>query len=493
MPAGSRLDGTGPGRTPKPARNPKPAKNSPSGAAPGSVVPVGSILDGTLLAAVRALEKRKISAKELTREALYRIERLNPALNAFITVTKLPARARAGMADLQMSKGLYRGPLHGIPIAHKDCFATQGILTTGGSKIMAGRVPDRSAAVVTQLDEAGAVLCGKTNLHELCYGITSTNPHFGAVHNPWDLTRIPGGSSGGSAAAVAAGLVFAATGTDTGGSIRVPASFCGVVGLKPTYGAISRRGCLPLGITLDHVGPIARTVRDVEAVYEAIGGNTLSVVPDVPDLRVGVPENFFFDRLAPEVMAAIRHAVQTLAALGAEVKEVRVPDMEELNAIGRLTLSAEASSVWRRQLALRPQDFGEDVRAALEQGCKVLATDYLEAQRRRRLVSRKLAALWSEVDCLLTPVTPTTAPRIGETMIRIGGIEEDLRVGSTRLVRPFNVLGWPALAMPCGFSDAGLPIGVQLVAPPYCEGTLFMAGSVLEDALDLTARRPAIG
>ena len=305
----------------------------------------------TLVEAQAALRDRKISAAELTALALDRIARLNPELNAFITVTKPPP-----------DRVIPPGPLHGIPIAHKDCFATKGIRTTGGSKILANRVPKHDAAIVEKLDQAGAVMLGKTNLHELCYGVTSTNPHFGAVHNPWDLDRIPGGSSGGSAAAVAAGLVFAATGTDTGGSIRVPASFCGVVGLKPTYGSISRRGCLPLGITLDHVGPIARTVGDVAAVFAAMGGE--APIPDKPGvagLRIGVPENFFFDRLAPEVTASIRRAVQTIAALGAEVREVRIPHMEELNDIGRATLSAEASSLWKRQVASRPQDFGEDV------------------------------------------------------------------------------------------------------------------------------------
>jgi aspartyl-tRNA(Asn)/glutamyl-tRNA(Gln) amidotransferase subunit A len=437
----------------------------------------------TLLEAARALRDGKASATELTRDALDRIARLNPALNAFLTVVDPPRVSDALRAAAP-------GALQGIPIAHKDCFATKGIRTTGGSKILADRVPDHDAEIVTRLAEAGAVMLGKTNLHELCYGITSTNPHFGAVHNPWDLERIPGGSSGGSAAAVAAGLVFASTGTDTGGSIRLPASFCGVVGLKPTYGAISRRGCLPLGITLDHVGPIARTVRDVAAVFEAMGGEaTIADQADVTDLRIGVPENFFFDRLAPEITASIRHAVQTVAALGAQVREVHVPGMEELNALGRLILSAEAASLWKKQLASRPEDFGEDVRAALEKGCTVLAADYLEAQRSRRVLSRKLATLWSDIDCLLTPVTPTTAPRIGEAVIRIGGVEEDVRVGSTRLARPFNVLGWPALAMPCGFSETGLPIGLQLVAAPGNEALLFRAGSALEDALGLVGRK----
>jgi len=401
---------------------------------------------------------------------------------------------RAARADQQIAHGDYRGPLHGIPIAHKDCFATQGILTTGGSKIFANRVPDRSAEIVIRLDHAGSVLLGKTNLHELCYGITSTNPHFGAVHNPWDLERIPGGSSGGSAAAVAAGLVFAASGTDTGGSIRVPAAFCGVVGLKPTYNSISRRGCIPLGITLDHVGPIARTVRDTAAMFQAMGGEaSIPDQADVTGLRVGVPENYFFDQLAPEVTAAVRRAVQTIAALGAQVCEVHLPGMAELNSLGRLILSAEASSIWKRQLYTRPDDFGVDVRVALERGCQIPATDYLQAQRSRRVLSRKLAGLWDRIGCLIAPVTPTTAPRIGDTVIRIGGVEEDVRAGSTRLVRPFNMLGWPALSMPCGFSDEGLPIGLQLIAAPKGEPTLFRAGAALEDALGLAQRRPPIG
>jgi aspartyl-tRNA(Asn)/glutamyl-tRNA(Gln) amidotransferase subunit A len=444
----------------------------------------------TLLEAARALRKRKISSAELTRLALERITRLNPALNAFLTVTESAARARAHELDRELASGMDRGPLHGIPIAHKDCFATKGVRTTGGSKILADRVPDHDAEIVAQLDRAGAVMLGKTNLHELCYGITSNNPHFGAVHNPWDLERIPGGSSGGSAAAVASGMVFAATGTDTGGSIRVPAAFCGVVGLKPTYGRLSRRGVMPLGLSLDHVGPIARTVRDAATSFRAMAAQPPVTAPaNVAGLRVGVPENFFFDRLEPEITSSIRHAVQTMAGLGARMMEVHLPDMEMLNSIGRLVLSAEAASVWKRYLD-RTSDFGTDVLAALERGCLVPATEYLEAQQQRRVLSKKLAKLWSEIDCLLAPATPTTAPRIGDPSIRIDGIEEDVRVGSTRLVRPFNVLGWPAMAMPCGFSDEGLPIGLQLVAAPGEEETLFRVGAALEDSLGVVGRVP---
>jgi aspartyl-tRNA(Asn)/glutamyl-tRNA(Gln) amidotransferase subunit A len=450
----------------------------------------------TLLEAARSLRNRKLSSVELTTHALDRIARLNPALNAFLTVTADFARARATALDQELVSGIDRGPLHGIPIAHKDCFSTKGVRTTGGSKLLANRVPDHDAEIVEQLDRAGAVMLGKTNLHELCYGITSNNPHFGAVHNPWDLDRIPGGSSGGSAAAVAADLVFAASGTDTGGSIRVPAAFCGVVGLKPTYRRLSRRGVMPLGLTLDHVGPLARTVRDAEACFRAMAGEAPapSTQADVAGLRIGVPANFFFDRLEPEITSSIRHAVQTMAALGARMLEVHLPDMDTLNSLGRLILFSEASSIWKAQLLDRPGDFGEDVRAALERGCEVPATEYIDTQRRRRVVSKRLAKLWDGIDCLLCPVTPTTAPKIGDAVIRFGGsaqagsIEEDVRIGSTRLVRPFNVLGWPALAVPCGFSDAKLPIGLQLVAAPGREGTLFRAGAALEDSLGLELR-----
>ena len=318
-------------------------------------------------------------------------------------------------------------------------------------------------------------MLGKTNLHELCYGITSNNPHFGAVHNPWDLDRIPGGSSGGSAAAVAADLVFAASGTDTGGSIRLPAAFCGVVGLKPTYGRVSRRGVLPLGLTLDHVGPIARTVRDAETCFRAMAGRFGHTArrAGVTGLRIGVPANFFFDRLEPEITSSIRHAVQTMAGLGARMMEVQLPGMEELNSLGRLILFAEASSIYKRYLD-QPANFGADVFAALERGCQIPATGkYLDAQRQRRKLTNSLAKLWTRIDCLLCPATPTTAPKIGDATIRVGGVEEDVRIGSTRLLRPFNVLGWPALAMPCGYSVEGLPIGLQLVAAPGEEETLF--------------------
>jgi aspartyl-tRNA(Asn)/glutamyl-tRNA(Gln) amidotransferase subunit A len=436
-----------------------------------------------------ALRERKISVVELTKETMRRIEAAS-GLNAFITVTEEAALARAEELDRELARGVDRGPLHGIPIAHKDAFYTRGVRTTAGTKILEGFIPSEDADLVARFRDAGTVMVGKTNLHELCHGITSTNPHYGAVHNPWDVDRIPGGSSGGSGAVLAADLVPLATGTDTGGSIRIPAAYCGVVGLKPTFGHWSCRGVVPLAFTLDHVGVMTRTVRDAAIAF----GENPPAAPEIKGLRIGVPENFFFDRLDPEVAASVRRAVQTAAALGVRVTEIRLPDPDALNTVGRLIQIAEASTVWRRYQDRR-EDFGPDVFALLQQGLVVPATDYLDAQRVRTLLARDFLKVWESVDCLLAPATAITAPRIGEMAVKIDGadakrtanalcaLDEDVRLASTRLTRPFNVLGWPALALPCGLSKSRLPIGLQIVAAPHREKVLFQLGSALEDAL----------
>ncbi len=441
------------------------------------------------------LRQRKLSVRELTEQALLRIGELNSRLNAFITVTDATARARAEILDEELARGLDRGPLHGIPIAHKDNIFTRGVRTTSGSKIFADFVPETDADIVRQLDEAGMAMIGKTGLHEFAYGITSNNPHFGAIRNPWDLDRIPGGSSGGSAAAIAAGIVPLATGTDTGGSIRIPASFCGVVGLKPTYERVSRKGVMPLGLTLDHAGLLGGTVRDVALGFKAIAKHASHYVPpahaDLRGMRIGVPENFFVERIAPDVMLSFRAAVQTAAGLGAHVAEVRLPDAEEVNAVGRIVQLSEVSSLLGRYLDRRGE-MGRDIVVLLEQGRLIPATHYVRAQRVRSVLARDFAKIWKNLDCLMTPATPMTAPKIGETSVAFGSIMEDVRMAATRLVRPFNVLGWPALVLPSGFSGAGLPIGLQLVAPPNQEDTLLQAGAALEDAFGLSGRRPAI-
>jgi aspartyl-tRNA(Asn)/glutamyl-tRNA(Gln) amidotransferase subunit A len=442
-----------------------------------------------------ALRAKKLSVREMTEETLRRISGANPRLNAFITVTEAAARTRAQVLDDELARGLDHGPLHGIPIAHKDNIYTRGVRTTSGSKIFADFVPQYDATIVSQLNDAGANMIGKTGLHEFAYGITSNNPHFGAIRNPWDTERVPGGSSGGSAAAVAAGLVPLATGTDTGGSIRIPASFCGVVGLKPTYERVSRKGVMPLGLTLDHAGVLAGTVRDVALAFSLIAKHSSGYVPaghaDLRGMRIGVPENFFVERIAPDVMLSFRAAVQTAAALGAHLTEIRLPDVEALNAVGRIVQLSEVSTLLARYLDRR-SEMGRDILVLVEQGRLIPATDYLNAQRVRAVLARDFSKIWKHLDCLMTPATPITAPKIGEMSIAIGSFTEDVRMAATRLARPFNVLGWPALALPCGFSDAGLPIGLQLVGPPQQEDSLLQAGAALEDAFGIAGRQPPV-
>ena len=439
-----------------------------------------------------ALRSKKLSVRELTEETLRRVADANPRLNAFITVTEAAARARAAVLDDELARGIDHGPLHGIPIAHKDNIFTRGVRTTGGSKIFADFVPDYDATIVRQLNDAGANMIGKTGLHEFAYGITSNNPHFGAIRNPWDPERVPGGSSGGSAAAVAGRLVPLATGSDTGGSIRIPASFCGVVGLKPTYERVSRKGVMPLGLTLDHAGVLAGTVRDVAVAFSLIAKHSSGYVPaphaDLRGMRIGVPENFFVERIAPDVMLSFRAAVQTAAALGAHVTEIKLPDGEALNVVGRIAQLSEVSALLARYLDRR-SEIGRDILVLVEQGRLIPAIDYLNAQRVRTVLARDFSKIWKHLDCLMTPATPMTAPKIGEMTVAFGSFTEDVRTAATRLTRPFNVLGWPALALPCGFSNAGMPIGLQLVAPPQQEDTLLQAGTTLEDAFGIAGRR----
>jgi aspartyl-tRNA(Asn)/glutamyl-tRNA(Gln) amidotransferase subunit A len=448
----------------------------------------------TIVEAAEALRRHRISSAELTTAAIERIGRLDSTLHAFITVTAETALRRARLADSELASGRDRGPLHGIPIAVKDLFLTRGVRTTSGSKLFENYVPDRDAAVVERLEAAGAVLLGKLNMHELAYGVTSDNPHFGAVRNPWDIERSPGGSSGGAGAAVAANMVYAAMGSDTGGSIRIPAAFCGTVGLKPTYGRVSRYGALPLAWSLDHMGPLARSVRDAAVALNAIAGydrrdpacSRHPVVDYVPDegcsvrgIRIGFAASFF-ERLNGDVELCVRGAIARAASLGAEVKPVAVPDVAALNAVGRVILMAEASAAMEPYRERR-ESIGRDVLALLDQGRLVPATDYINAQRLRRALRREFQKLWSEVDCLVFPTTPHTAPRIGETTLRFDGRDEDARLAATRLVRGINVLGLPALSMPCGLSSSGLPIGLQIVGPAFDEALILRIGAALED------------
>ncbi|HWR52139.1 MAG TPA: amidase [Bryobacteraceae bacterium] len=440
-----------------------------------------------ILDAGSALRARKVSSQKLVRDALARITAHNLDLNAFIAVTEASARLAAENADAEIAAGHDRGPLHGIPIALKDLIHVAGVPTTAGSKVLRDSVPDRDAEVVRRLKHAGAVIVGKTNMHEIAYGITSNNPHYGPVRNPRDPRRIAGGSSGGSAAAVADGMALAALGTDTGGSIRIPASFCGVVGYKPSYTLVSREGVVPLGWTLDHVGPLASTVRDCAVVTAAIAGLPPDFVPpedaSLRGVRIGLPENFYFECVWPEVAEAVRNAARKAESAGAVMVPVTVPDIEATNAIARVILLAEAAAAWKPWRAHR-DDFGADVVTLLDQGRLIPATDYINAQRMRRQCRAEFARIWKQVDCLFTPTTPTTAPRIGEHDLKIDDRMQDVRIASTRFVRGINLLGIPAVSLPCGLGTAGLPIGLQILSGGGQDQKLLRIAAALETILD---------
>jgi aspartyl-tRNA(Asn)/glutamyl-tRNA(Gln) amidotransferase subunit A len=449
------------------------------------------------------IRARQVSPVEVTDQALARIEELNPRLNAFWTVTAELAREQARAAETEITKGEYRGPLHGVPVGLKDLIWTRGIRTTFGSKITRDFVPDADAAVVEKLRNAGAVLIGKTALHEFAYGITNDNPHFGPTRNPWDPQRTPGGSSGGSGVAVATGMCYAALGTDTGGSIRIPASFCGVVGLKPTLGRVSLRNIQPLGYTLDHAGPIARTVVDVGLVYQVIAGydpedefsvdrplGEIVLRKSLAGIRVGLPEDFFFDALQPEVEQAVRKAIEVMRHLGAEIIPVAVPFMPRLVEVARDLLLVEAYAVHANHFRDRPNDLGDDLKALFEKGRELTAQHYVETQRLRHRLCRELEQLFDQVNVIVTPTTPLTAFPIGSTSVTLGGKEYDARAAATRFTREFNASGHPALALPCGFDAEGLPIGLQVVGRLWDEAAVLHVGYAYEQATEWHTRRP---
>ena len=448
------------------------------------------------------LRAGRLTASALTEATLARVEETESQLNAYITVTAEHARTQAQAADHELAAGRDRGPLHGIPVALKDLIDTAGIATTGGSGFLRERVPDHDAAVVTRLAEAGAVLPGKLNLHEFAFGTTSANPHYGPVHNPWDTTRSPGGSSGGSAAAVAVGSAMAALGSDTGGSIRIPAALCGVVGLMGTYGRVSRRGVLPLSWSLDHVGPLARSVEDAALVLNAIAGHdpadpgsadepvpdaTAELGRDLRGLVVGLPRDPLWLDVEQPVRDACERAVEELRALGTEVREVELPLLAEMRRMERgrfhRALLSEAGAYHARWLREHPEGYGEDVRATLEIVSLVPATTYINAQRMRRLAIEESHALLTEVDVLVSPTTEHTAPTIADG---------DPTARLVRLTAPYDVTGIPAISVPCGFDADGLPIGLMIGARHFDEVTLCRVAHAYEQATEWHGRRPPL-
>lgn len=450
--------------------------------------------------------RREVSPVEVTRFLLERIEKLNPELNAYLSVCGESALEQAARAESELfrktrGKKHDHGPLHGIPISLKDNIYTKDIRTTAGSKILKDFVPLHDAPVVAALKKAGAVILGKTNMHEFAYGVTSDNPHFGPVRNPWDRQRIPGGSSGGSAAAVAAGLCFGSIGTDTGGSIRVPAALCGVVGLKPGLGRVSADDVIPLSPTLDFVGPLARTAEDAALLLEPIfvkGRNERKLMPGrVPSRRacrprLGIPKEFFLEIVDAEVQIAFQSALRILEKHGARLQDISLPRMKETEDAGNQIAWAEAT-VYHQDAGWYPQhetEYGEDVRLRLEMGTKVTAVDYLRAREFREKCKGWFheALVQSGVDALVTPTTPIAAPKIGEDSVQIQGTQHKTRALLIRLNRPANLVGAPAISVPCGLTRAGLPVGLQFIADWTEEALLLEIARNFQREFPLTAR-----
>ena len=458
----------------------------------------------------RLYRNRKVSPVEVTRLMLARIEQLNPKLNAYITVTAEFALAQAKKAEGELfgprgRKGRRnRGPLHGTPISLKDNIYTKGIRTTAGSKILKDFIPQHDAAVWAKLQEAGAILLGKTNLHEFAYGVTTNNPHYGPTRNPWDLARIPGGSSGGSAAAVAAGLCYGSIGTDTGGSIRIPASLCGIVGVKPGIGRVSAEGVVPLSSHLDFVGPLARTVVDAALLLDPIfvrsrAEPNLSSLRKFPGraskFRLGLPKEFFLDLVSDDVYLAFHEAVQSLQKLGTKVKEVSIPLLSETEEAGNHLAWPEATH-YHQQAGWFPAhcaDYGEDVRARLEMGTGISATAYLKAlEVREKFIQQfHLAMTDAGVDALVVPTTPIAAPLIGEESTPVGKENHPTRALLLRLNRPANLAGIPAISIPCGFTSSGLPAGLQLIGTVTDELLLLRIAQVVQVIMPVL-RRPKL-
>jgi aspartyl-tRNA(Asn)/glutamyl-tRNA(Gln) amidotransferase subunit A len=461
------------------------------------------------------IENRKISPVEVTRLFLERIERVNPTLNAYLTVTADQALADAQKADQEMSQGRYRGLLHGIPFSIKDNIATKGVRTTAGSKILADWKPDYDATVVAKLREAGAIILGKTNLHEWALGGTTINPFYGTTRNPWDLNRIAGGSSGGSGAAVAASLCLGSIGTDSAQSVRNPGSMCGVVGFKPTYGRISQYGTVPGtgAYSCNHTGILTKNVEDAAIVLNAVAGHDprdplsadkpvvnyrSSIGQDIKHLRVGILRGYFEEDMAKEVKDVFHEAVAVFNRLGMATEEVTIPHMDLIPAVKVCTSRVENASAHDRNLRTRARDYSKATLYAYVSALLVPASAYLMAQRVRRIICDEFNELLKRVQLFALPTVPFPVPTIDECnsgWLTVDGRKirrQDERGGADSLTCiPFNVTGFPSMSLPCGFAQAGTPIGMQLASRPFQEELIFRVAHAYERATDWHQRRPA--
>lgn len=452
------------------------------------------------------IENRKISSLELTKAVLDHAESQNKTINAYISFTREKAEETARYMDKEIANGNYRGMYHGIPMAVKDNLYVQNERTTMASKIHKDFIPNFDATVISKMKEAGIVFTGKLNMHEYAWGITNNNPHYGACRNPWDLEKIPGGSSGGSGAAVAADMTTATLGTDTAGSIRIPSSACGVVGLKPTHGRVSKYGCFPLSWSLDHIGPMTKTVKDAAGLLEIISGcdpndptsihapvsrYTEMLTGDVKGLVIGVNEEFFFKNVDSKVEKLVRAGIQSLVDQGAKVEEVSISSLRYAEYAEMITILSEAATIHHRNLLERPEDFGADIRLLFELGELPAAVDYLRAQQLRRQIKLEFQQAFEKVDVFITPTLPIISPNIGEDFADLNGEKVDLIDHIIRFTGPGNLTGLPALTVPCGLV-AGMPAGLQIIGPALKEETILNVGFAFEKTNPMQGRKPGL-
>jgi aspartyl-tRNA(Asn)/glutamyl-tRNA(Gln) amidotransferase subunit A len=457
----------------------------------------------TIRAAGRLLQSGQLSPVELTRAFLHRIEQLDSTLHSYITVLSDRAMAEARHAEAEILRGDYRGPLHGIPIALKDLYDTQGIRTTASSRVMANRVPNEDATATARLAAAGSILLGKLAMHEFALGGPDPTCGFPLARNPWNLDHIPGGSSSGSGAAVAAGLCMGSLGSCTGGSIRGPASYCSIIGLKPTYGRVSRYGVVPLSWTLDHCGPMTWTVEDTAIMLQAIAGHdpkdptssrapvpdyTASLVEDVKGMTIGVPRHFFFaddPRIDRETQGVVDTALKALQELGARVVEVKIPGLRYAGASQPVIMLSEAFAYHARNLRSKPEEFGDMVRARFRMGALFTSGEYVQAQRVRNVIKREFADVLQQVDLIASPTMSNPPPAFQ-------GIDAMTTMRVPSFTGPYNLTGMPAISVPCGFNSQGLPIGLQLAGKPFDEPTVLRAAYTFQQHVRLFEKRPPV-
>jgi len=461
----------------------------------------------SLTAVAKAIAERRLSSHELTRSCLHRIARWQPHINAFMSIEAEAALKAADEADAALAAGRNLGPLHGVPLAHKDMYYDAGKVVTCGSLIRRDFVATTTSTALRRLRDAGSIRLGSLQMAEFAYGPTGHNAHYGAVRNPFAPDHITGGSSSGSGAAVAARLTFAALGSDTGGSVRMPAHFCGVTGLKTTYGRISRAGAMPLSQSLDTVGPLARSAADCALLLALMAGAdpddpTASMTPvadylaattaPIKGLRIGVPTSFYVDDLDADVATVLNHTIAVLRREGADIVKVELPDQRQLSAACQLVLAVEAAAIHKRWLIERPQDYGPQVLMRLQNGLAIPGVTYLEALRWRGPALAAHIAATRDVDAVLAPVAPVAAPTIAESDVGTSPGAEAAIQRLTRFTRPINYLGLPALSVPAGFTGKGLPVGVQLIGRSFDEATLLRIGAAFQRATDFHERVPEL-